>query len=138
MEIYAFAQKVLPAPRPPHGSVSGQKAPLWQGRRRNPEQDGADRQCLSPLVRHFTARLRRQWPSAIEWVMGRYQNKQDKASGIMDDRNAWSEDPRYIVNLVKRVGLVSMETLATLEKLPKLDSSLDSQSEEATKGERSS
>jgi len=70
--------------------------------------------------------------------MGRYQNKQDKASGIMDDRNAWSEDPRYIVNLVKRVGRVSMETLATLEKLPKLDSSLDSQSEEATKGERSS
>ncbi len=36
--------------------------------------------------------------------MARYQVKTDKDTGILNDPNAWSDDPRYIVNLVKRVA----------------------------------
>lgn len=59
--------------------------------------------------------------SALEWVMERYQVKTDKASGIVNDPNEWSDDPRYIVDLVKRVVRVSMETLRIVEGLPRLE-----------------
>ena len=32
-------------------------------------------------------------------------------SGINNDPNDWSEEPRYIVNLVKRIVRVSIETV---------------------------
>ena len=35
----------------------------------------------------------------------------NKDSGIRNDANDWSEDPRYIVDLVKRVVRVSVETV---------------------------
>lgn len=56
--------------------------------------------------------------SALEWIMERYQVKADKDSGILNDPNAWSDDPRYIVDLVKRVVRVSMETVRIVEGLP--------------------
>ena len=59
--------------------------------------------------------------SALDWIMERYQVKTDKDSGIVNDPNEWSEDPRYIVDLVKRVVRVSMETLRLVEALPKLE-----------------
>ncbi|MBE3010885.1 DEAD/DEAH box helicase [Microbispora sp. NEAU-D428] len=61
--------------------------------------------------------------SAIEWIMDRYQVKVDKASGIVNDPNLWSAeiaDPRYIVDLLKRIVTVSMETIKTVERLPAL------------------
>jgi predicted helicase len=58
--------------------------------------------------------------SALEWVMERYQVKIDKDSGILNDPNEWSDDPRYIVDLVNRVVQVSMQTLRIVEGLPKL------------------
>ncbi|SEM74503.1 DEAD/DEAH box helicase [Lihuaxuella thermophila] len=58
---------------------------------------------------------------AIEWIMDRYQVKTDKDSGIVNDPNQWSEDARYIVDLVKRIVRVSMETLRILKSLPELD-----------------
>lgn len=67
--------------------------------------------------------------SAIEWVLDQYQIKQDKASGIVNDPNQWSADPRYIVDLVKRVVRVSMETLRIIAGLPRLGSSLGAQPE---------
>lgn len=59
--------------------------------------------------------------SAIEWVMERYQVSTDKDSGIKDDPNDWCRehnDPAYILNLVKRVIRVSMETVAIVSALP--------------------
>jgi predicted helicase len=47
-----------------------------------------------------------------------YRIKQDKASGIVNDPNEWSEDPRYIVELVKRMVRVSMETVKIVAELP--------------------
>lgn len=52
--------------------------------------------------------------SAIEWIFDRYQIKTDADSGIVNDPNKWGEehgDERYIVDLLKRVVRVSMETV---------------------------
>lgn len=64
--------------------------------------------------------------SAIEWVMERYcitvdLNKKGEGSGIKNDPNQWSDDPRYIVDLVKRVVRVSVETNKIVKALPALD-----------------
>jgi predicted helicase len=56
--------------------------------------------------------------SALEWVMERYKITQDKDSGITNDPNDWSEDPRYIIDLVKRIVRVSVETVEIIKKLP--------------------
>ncbi len=58
--------------------------------------------------------------SAIGWLMDRYQVRTDKPSGIVNDPNDYSDDPRYIVDLVKRVVRVSMETLEIVSSLPAL------------------
>lgn len=58
--------------------------------------------------------------SAIEWVMERYAVSVDKSSGIKNDPNEWSTDPRYIVDLVKRIVRVSVETVRIVKGLPAL------------------
>lgn len=56
--------------------------------------------------------------SALEWVMERYQVRTDKeVSGIRNDPNEWSDDPRYIVDLVKRVVRVSVESVKVIKTL---------------------
>jgi predicted helicase len=57
---------------------------------------------------------------ALEWVMERYAVKVDKDSGIKNDPNAWSEDPRYILDLVKRIVRVSLETVRIVREFPTL------------------
>ena len=58
--------------------------------------------------------------TAIEWILDRYQITVDKASGIRNDPNDWSDEPRYIVDLVARIVRVSVESAAILEGLPPL------------------
>ena len=59
--------------------------------------------------------------SAVGWLMDRYQVRTDKATGIVNDPNDYSDDPRYIVELVERVVTVSMRTLEVVAGLPPLD-----------------
>lgn len=59
--------------------------------------------------------------SAIEWIIDRYQVRVDKASGIVNDPNDWSDDPRYIIDLLKRIVTVSLETMKIVDNLPELD-----------------
>ena len=59
--------------------------------------------------------------SAIEWIIDRYQVKTDTASGIINDPNDWSGDPRYIIDLLKRIVTVSLETMKIVDALPALD-----------------
>lgn len=59
--------------------------------------------------------------SAIEWIMEGYQLTRDKKSGITNDPNHWSDDPRYIVDLVKRIVRVSLETVEIVNNLPPLN-----------------
>lgn len=58
--------------------------------------------------------------SALEWMMERYAVTVDKASGIKNDPNDWSNDPRYIVDLIKRVVRVSLESVRIVGELPPL------------------
>ncbi|MFN9177024.1 MAG: DEAD/DEAH box helicase [Dolichospermum sp.] len=59
--------------------------------------------------------------SALEWIMERYKVTKDKDSGIINDPNHWSENPRYIVELVKRIVRVSLETVRIVKSLPALN-----------------
>ncbi|MFM6243633.1 MAG: type ISP restriction/modification enzyme, partial [Dolichospermum sp.] len=59
--------------------------------------------------------------SALEWIMERYKVTKDKDSGIINDPNHWSENPRYIVDLVKRIVRVSLETVRIVKSLPALN-----------------
>ncbi|ATF04078.1 putative helicase (plasmid) [Phaeobacter gallaeciensis] len=62
---------------------------------------------------------------ALEWVMERQVVKQDKASGIVNDANDYANetvgDPRYPLDLFRRVITVSLETMKIVNALPELD-----------------
>ena len=62
--------------------------------------------------------------SALAWLLDRYQVTTDKASGIVNDPNHWGAEmgnPRYIIDLVKRVTTVSVETMSIVRNLPPLE-----------------
>lgn len=61
--------------------------------------------------------------TALDWIIDRYQTKEDNLSGIINDPNNWCSehnDPRYIVDLIKRVTRVSIETMKIIDDLPNL------------------
>lgn len=58
--------------------------------------------------------------SPLEWVIDRYQVKTDKTSGIINDPNDYSDDPRYIVNLIESLITVSVNTMEIVDSLPAL------------------
>ena len=62
---------------------------------------------------------------ALEWIMERYAVTVDKDSGIRNDPNDWSDDPQYIINLVKRIVRVSLETMKVVNALPALNERKD-------------
>lgn len=59
--------------------------------------------------------------AALYWIFDRYEVTRDKESGIVNDPNEFSDDPRYIIDLVKRIVTVSVETLAIVRSLPTLN-----------------
>ncbi|NMV49677.1 DEAD/DEAH box helicase [Lactobacillus reuteri] len=59
--------------------------------------------------------------SAIEWIMDQYRVKTDKKSGITDDPNDYSDDPKYIFNLLLRIINVSVQTVDLINQLPKFE-----------------
>jgi predicted helicase len=58
--------------------------------------------------------------SALDWVIDQYQVSTDKRSGISSDPNGYSDDERYIVDLVEKVVRVSVETVQLVKGLEKL------------------
>ncbi|MBR2703848.1 MAG: DEAD/DEAH box helicase, partial [Clostridia bacterium] len=58
---------------------------------------------------------------AIEWIINQYQVKTDKKSGITDDPNEFSDNPKYILNLLLSVITVSMRTLELIDELPEFE-----------------
>ena len=57
------------------------------------------------------------------WVMERYQVTTHKESGIVNDPNLWCDEhnnPRYIIDLIKSVVTVSLETRQIVKGLPEL------------------
>ena len=64
--------------------------------------------------------------SALAWLIDRYRVTTDKTSGIVNDPNDWATEhnqPRYILDLVKRIVTVSLETMAIVKSLPPLEES---------------
>ena len=61
--------------------------------------------------------------STIEWIMDRYAVRKDEKSGIINDSNEWSDNPRYIIDLLKRIVTVSMQTIEIVDALPPLEES---------------
>jgi predicted helicase len=62
--------------------------------------------------------------SAIEWVMERYQIQIDKDSDIKNDPNEYcneNEDPKYILNLLKKVISLSVQSVKIINSLPEID-----------------
>jgi predicted helicase len=58
--------------------------------------------------------------SALGWVLDRYRVTIDKASGIVNDPNDWCDehdDPTYIVDLIKKITTVSVETTKIVDSL---------------------
>lgn len=59
--------------------------------------------------------------SPLEWVIDRYKITVDKASGIVNDPNAWlreQDNPRYVVDLIRSLVTVSLETQRLIAELP--------------------
>jgi predicted helicase len=58
--------------------------------------------------------------SALQWIIERYQVNTDKASGIVNDPNNWCDEhgnPTYIVDLIKKITTVSVETMKIVDGL---------------------
>ena len=65
--------------------------------------------------------------SGIDWIIDRYYIKTDKDSGIVNDPNQWGlerDEPRYIVDLIKRVVTVSVRTVEVVAGLPSLEETI--------------
>ena len=54
----------------------------------------------------------------IEWFIDRYYIKTDKDSGIVNDPNGWFADPRDLVNAIKRIIHVSVQSTRIIDNLP--------------------
>jgi predicted helicase len=74
---------------------------------------------------------------AIEWVMERYQVTRDKDSQIANDPNDWSDNPRYVIDLLKKVIRVSVETVKIVNELPPLDEHVEGDNEQSYEVSRS-
>ena len=62
--------------------------------------------------------------SPLEWLLYRYQVTIDTGkgghpgSGIKNDPNDWSDNPRYILDLIPRLAQLSIDTCRVISKLP--------------------
>ena len=62
--------------------------------------------------------------SAIEGITEKYKVDVDKASGIVNDPNDWIKETgneRYILDLLKSIVNVSVQTVDIVNSLPKLE-----------------
>ncbi|GAA0353828.1 Helicase [Micropruina glycogenica] len=127
--LHVSYESVQPYPLAEQGPLSGDPWELY----RVQKMRWADKNTKKALVfnKHITVgdvpadahRYMLGSRSALDWLIDRYQVKTDKASGIVNDPNDWGsehDDPRYIIDLVKRVTRVSIETMAIVDSLPTL------------------
>ena len=66
--------------------------------------------------------------SPLEWIIDRYQVKEDKASGIVNNPNDWSlehDNSRYILDLILSAITVSLKTLDIVDGLPEIEYDID-------------
>ena len=54
----------------------------------------------------------------LEWLIDRYRIARDRESGIVNDPNAWFDDPRDLIAAIRRVVNLSVETVRIVNDLP--------------------
>ncbi|WP_017465181.1 type ISP restriction/modification enzyme [Staphylococcus epidermidis] len=59
--------------------------------------------------------------SAIEWIIDQYQVKVDKNTGIIDDPNKYSDDPKFVFNHLLKIINLSIITTDLIKELPSLE-----------------
>ncbi|EMF0181210.1 DEAD/DEAH box helicase [Enterococcus hirae] len=59
--------------------------------------------------------------SAIQWIMEEYQVHNREKEGIVDDANTYSDNPKYIFNLLLSIINVSVQTVDLVNSLPPLE-----------------
>lgn len=59
--------------------------------------------------------------SPIDFVMERYSMSIDKDSDILNDPNDWSDNPEYIIELIKKLVTLSIQSNRIIKSLPLLD-----------------
>ena len=65
----------------------------------------------------------------LEWLIDRYRIiVRDKQSGIVNDPNAWFDDPRDLISAFRRIVHVSVETVRIIAALPEPMAASDSAS----------
>lgn len=111
------------------GEDPGPVTKLAWGRRRDPET-GKTEKDFTRLVYNSRVTVSNIPESAqgyvvngrspLDWVIDRYQVKTDRPTGIVNDPNEYSEDPRYILDLICRLVAVSMRTNDIVAQLPPL------------------
>lgn len=111
------------------GEDPGPVLKLAWGKRRNPET-GKQEKDHTRLVYNRQVTISNIPESAqgyvvngrspLDWMIDRYQVKTDKATGIKNDPNEYSDDPRYILDLACRLVTVSMRTNEIVAQLPPL------------------
>ena len=111
------------------GADPGRVEKLKWGKRRNPET-GKLEADKTVLVYNRQVSVRNipegandyvvNGRSPLEWMIDRYQVKTDKATGIVNDPNEYSDDPRYILDLICRLVTVSVKTNEIVAGLPKI------------------
>ena len=61
--------------------------------------------------------------SALDWLIERYHVRTNTKNGVPDDPNDWATEhgePRYIIDLIKRITTVSVRTVEIVQGLPQL------------------
>ena len=54
----------------------------------------------------------------LEWFIDRYRITKDKHSGIINDPNAWFDDPRNLIAAIQRIVHLSVQTTQIVNLLP--------------------
>ena len=130
-QIHLEYERVQPYPLAVRGDASnpGRVQKMKWGKRKDPEtgkrvDDYTTLICSENLTYSDIPEAANDYKvngrSPLEWMIDRYQVKTDKASGIVNDPNEYSDDPTYISGLIPRLVTVSMETLDIVNALPPL------------------
>lgn len=54
----------------------------------------------------------------LEWLIDRYKITRDKESGIINDPNAWFDNPKDLISAIQRIVYLSVGTTRIIEDLP--------------------
>ena len=54
----------------------------------------------------------------LEWFIDRYKITKDKNSGIVNDPNAWFDDPKDLITAIRRIVHLSVKTVEIVRGLP--------------------